>query len=80
MDSANVDGKAVVENLSAIIDTGTTLIVGDTKSVSEFYDSISGSTDASQTVGDGFFTGNLSIVIFVIIASSDLFVCSSSLQ
>ncbi|KAG7445898.1 acid protease [Guyanagaster necrorhizus] len=56
MDSANVDGEAVVGNLSAIIDTGTTLIIGDTKSVSELYDSISGSKDASQTVGDGYFT------------------------
>lgn len=56
MDSANVDGKAVVENLSAIIDTGTTLIVGDTNAVSKFYDSISGSADASQSVGSGFFT------------------------
>ncbi|KAK0206178.1 acid protease, partial [Desarmillaria ectypa] len=56
MDSANIDGEARVENLSAIIDIGTTLIVGNPKSVSEFYDSISGSKDASQTVGDGFFT------------------------
>ncbi|KAG7445502.1 acid protease [Guyanagaster necrorhizus] len=36
MDSANVNGKAVVGNLSVIIDTGTRLIVGDAKSVSEF--------------------------------------------
>ncbi|KAK0490644.1 acid protease [Armillaria novae-zelandiae] len=65
MDSANIGGKAVVESLSAIIDTGTTLIVGDTNTVSEFYDSISGSADASQTVGDGFFTGNLSIFLAI---------------
>ncbi|KAK0195022.1 acid protease [Armillaria mellea] len=34
----------------------TALIIGDTNSVSKLYKSISGSKDASQTVGDGFFT------------------------
>jgi len=54
--AANANGRAAVRNLAAIIDTGTTLIVGDSTSVGEFYAAVPGSADASNTVGDGFFT------------------------
>ncbi|KZS90516.1 acid protease [Sistotremastrum niveocremeum HHB9708] len=56
MDSVNVGSKAVVKGISAIIDSGTTLIVGDSTNVAKFYKGIKGSKDASSTLGDGFFT------------------------
>lgn len=56
MDSINVNGKAAVSGLSIIVDSGTTLIVGDSANVKKFYKSIKGSADASSTVGSGFYT------------------------
>ncbi|KZT25209.1 acid protease [Neolentinus lepideus HHB14362 ss-1] len=56
LDSVNVNGKAAVNSLSAIIDTGTTLIVGDSDSVSQLYGSIDGAKDASSSVGQGYYT------------------------
>ncbi|KAJ3829455.1 acid protease [Lentinula raphanica] len=56
LQSVNVNGEAAVSDLSAIIDTGTTLIVGDPDNVAAFYAAIPGSADASNTVGAGFFT------------------------
>ena len=56
MDSVNVDGNAVISNIDSVIDTGTTLIVGDPDSVGQFYAAIPGSANASDTVGSGFFT------------------------
>lgn len=46
-----------MSDLSAVVDTGTTLIVGDPDNVAAFYAAIPGSKDASETVGPGFFTG-----------------------
>ncbi|KAF8290882.1 peptidase A1, partial [Clavulina sp. PMI_390] len=45
-----------VSGLSVIVDSGTTLIVGDADNVATFYSQIEGSADASSTVGDGFYT------------------------
>ena len=56
LDSANVNGGSAVSGIDAIIDSGTTLIVGDSDTVAAFYRNIPGSEDASSTVGDGFFT------------------------
>jgi len=56
MDTVSVDGKKALENHSAIIDSGTTLILGDTASVKELFNQIPGSKDASQTVGAGYWT------------------------
>lgn len=50
-----VNGSYAVGNQSAIIDTGTTLIIGDTKSVRELYEQIPGAVDASAAVGAGFY-------------------------
>lgn len=55
MDAFNVNGKKVVSSTSSIIDTGTTLIVGDTASVKAVYAKISGSKDQ----GDGTWSGKL---------------------
>ncbi|KAJ3812930.1 acid protease [Lentinula aff. lateritia] len=57
LQSVNVNDKAVVSDLSAVVDTGTTLIVGDPDNVAAFYAAIPGSKDASKTLGPGFFTG-----------------------
>ncbi|KAL0949545.1 hypothetical protein HGRIS_009594 [Hohenbuehelia grisea] len=54
--SANVNGAATVSNRAAIVDTGTTLLLGPAADVSRFYAAIPGSRDASSTVGAGFFT------------------------
>ncbi|THH07178.1 hypothetical protein EW145_g3565 [Phellinidium pouzarii] len=48
--------KVVSSTIDAIVDTGTTLLIGDTKNVKAIYNAISGSKDASNTVGEGFFT------------------------
>lgn len=56
MDGASVGGTQAVGNITSIIDTGTTLIVGDQTNVAKLYQSIPGSKDASTTVGAGFFT------------------------
>jgi len=52
MDGAHVNGKQVVGKQSAIIDTGTTLIIGDKKSVDEAYKAVSG----AEYNGDGTYT------------------------
>ncbi|KAK7470902.1 hypothetical protein VKT23_002318 [Stygiomarasmius scandens] len=56
LDSANVNGSPAVESISAIIDTGTTLVVGDQDTVEQFYAAVPGAADASNTIGPGFFT------------------------
>lgn len=55
-DSVNVGTNQAVGSLSTIIDTGTTLVIGDTQNVAALYAAIPGSADASSTVGQGFFT------------------------
>jgi hypothetical protein len=55
MDSVDVDGSPAVSSLSAIIDTGTVLLVGDHDLVSQFYRNISDAQYVSSIVGDGFY-------------------------
>jgi len=43
LDSIKVGGKTTASNLPSIIDSGTTLIIGDTRSVAAFYQAIPGS-------------------------------------
>lgn len=52
----SVNGSHVVGNHSTIIDTGTTLVIGDPRSVNELYSKIPGAMDASEIAGPGFFT------------------------
>lgn len=51
-----VGGKSVVNTKSAIVDTGTSLVIGDVASVQAIYKAIPGSKDASGVIGNGFFT------------------------
>ncbi|KAG6857322.1 hypothetical protein H0H87_005625 [Tephrocybe sp. NHM501043] len=53
LDAVNVAGKATASRLTAIVDTGTTLVLGDLKSVTSFYNAIPGAASASQTIGPG---------------------------
>lgn len=52
----NVNGKAVVSSLSVIVDSGSTLIVGDAVNVKTFWAAVPGSADASSTVGKGYYS------------------------
>ncbi|EPQ56531.1 acid protease [Gloeophyllum trabeum ATCC 11539] len=56
MDNVLVNGKRAVGQLSVIIDSGTTLVIGDSKSVKMLYAAVPGSKDASRTVGQGYYT------------------------
>ncbi|KAJ8518369.1 hypothetical protein ONZ45_g4558 [Pleurotus djamor] len=53
--SANANGVAV-PGRQAIVDTGTTLLLGPAADVARFYSNIPGARDARNTVGAGFFT------------------------
>ncbi|KIJ58919.1 hypothetical protein HYDPIDRAFT_118958 [Hydnomerulius pinastri MD-312] len=55
MDGVVVNGKTVLISIDSIIDTGTTIIVGQPFDVATLYKAIGG-TDASSTAGDGFYT------------------------
>ncbi|KAF8265090.1 acid protease [Lactarius quietus] len=50
--SISVNGESVISSQSAIIDTGTTQIIGDTQSIQAIYDQIPG----SQHAGSGTWT------------------------
>ncbi|KAH7919522.1 acid protease [Leucogyrophana mollusca] len=54
LDALSSGGEDILTNVDSIIDTGTTLIVGDTSSVAQFYEAIGGQ-DASD-VGPGFYS------------------------
>lgn len=56
LDSFTVGSEAAVSGLSVIVDSGTTLIVGDDANVKRFYAAVPGSKDASSTVGEGFYS------------------------
>jgi cathepsin D len=51
-DGISINGKSVINGESAIIDTGTTQVVGDTQSVQTIYDKITG----SKYIGSGTWT------------------------
>ncbi|KAF8553161.1 acid protease [Imleria badia] len=55
MDGVVGNRQTILSNLDSIIDTGTTLIVGKPSDVKTFYDALGG-TDASSTVGAGYYT------------------------
>ncbi|KAF9221253.1 Asp-domain-containing protein [Gyrodon lividus] len=55
MDSVDGNGQTVLSDVDCIIDTGTTLIVGMPSDVATLYQAIGG-TDASDTVGEGYYT------------------------
>lgn len=58
LDSISTGGSEALSSQDAIIDTGTTLIVGTSSNVAKFYDSVKGSKKApsSAGLGEGFYT------------------------
>ncbi|KAF9221252.1 Asp-domain-containing protein [Gyrodon lividus] len=55
MDSIEANGQIVLRNGDSAIDTGTTLVVGPLSDVATLYKAIGG-TDASNTIGEGYYT------------------------
>ncbi|KAH7907902.1 aspartic peptidase domain-containing protein [Hygrophoropsis aurantiaca] len=55
LDMVSANGASVLTKLDSIIDTGTTLIIGDTENVGKFYHAIGGQ-NATTTAGPGFYT------------------------
>jgi len=56
MEAVSANGKTAVKKYSSIIDSGTTLVVGDNDNVATLYAAIPGSTNAFETIGPGFYT------------------------
>ncbi|KAL0947617.1 hypothetical protein HGRIS_013706 [Hohenbuehelia grisea] len=56
MDGVNVDGQPALGKTSVIVDSGTSLVMGDADEVSQIYAAIEGSQDASDAIAPGFFT------------------------
>jgi len=52
----NSETVATATGVTAIVDTGTTLLLGDTEGVEILYSTIPGAKDASAILGEGFFT------------------------
>ena len=63
MDSVVGNTQTILSNVSSIIDTGTSLIVGTPSDVKTFYDALGG-TDASSTAGPGLYTCMSAIALF----------------
>jgi len=58
LQALDVNSKTVAtaNGVVAIVDTGTTLLIGDTQGVEILYSAIPGAKDASALIGAGFFT------------------------
>ena len=58
LDQMSVKGKAVrgLSKVQSVVDTGTSFILMDAQQAQAFYENISGSRDASRTIGQGFYT------------------------
>ena len=55
MDNVQGNGQTILSNVDAIIDTGTTLIVGTPSQVSTLYSTL-GAKTAPSNFGDGYYT------------------------
>ncbi|KZT13266.1 acid protease [Laetiporus sulphureus 93-53] len=56
IDGVSANGNKTLENVSAIIDTGTTLIIGNPDQVAQLYATIPGAKQAPESYGSGFYT------------------------
>ena len=64
MDSVQGGGGTILSNIDSIIDTGSTLIIGDPSQVADFYSALGG-TDASSTLGEGYYTCMSAVASFL---------------
>lgn len=55
-DAISNNSTQILDDMSAIIDTGTTLIIGDADAVDKLYSQIPGAQSAFDTVGKGMYT------------------------
>ncbi|KAF9235756.1 aspartic peptidase domain-containing protein [Melanogaster broomeanus] len=55
MDSVKGNGQTLLSNIDSIIDTGSSLIIGVPSDVATLYQALGG-TDASSTLGQGYYT------------------------
>ncbi|KAH7912654.1 aspartic peptidase domain-containing protein [Hygrophoropsis aurantiaca] len=53
--AVTINKRTIAKKLDSIIDTGTTLVIGDTANVAAFYAALGGK-NASSTIGPGFYT------------------------
>lgn len=63
MDDIIGNGQTILSNILTIIDTGTSLITGNPNDVAALYSALGG-TDASNTVGSGFYTCTSAVISF----------------
>jgi hypothetical protein len=77
-DAIGAGGKTAGSNIDSIVDTGTSLVVGDQGTVAAIYAEIPGSKDASNTAGPGFFTCAYDTYIFYHTLTSDAVPCDSN--
>ncbi|PVF96166.1 acid protease [Serendipita vermifera] len=54
-DALNANGNHAVSSTSCIVDSGTSLVIGDSASVASFYNSIPGAKQ-DESIGRGFYT------------------------
>ena len=59
MDGVEGNGQTVLTDVNCIIDTSSTLVVGDPSRVGMLYDVLCG-TDASNSVGQGYYAHGIS--------------------
>ncbi|KAH7096857.1 acid protease [Auriculariales sp. MPI-PUGE-AT-0066] len=56
VNSLTLKGKSQKANFDAVVDSGTTVIFGDEKTVRAIFKAVPGAKDASKTIGPGIFT------------------------
>ncbi|KAI0820705.1 acid protease [Trametes gibbosa] len=56
MDGVSVNGTTITQNVPAVVDTGTTLVLGRKSDVAAFYAAVPGAQEATSEIGDGYYT------------------------
>ena len=65
MDNVKGNGQTILSNVDCIIDTGSTLVIGDPSQVKTLYDALGGK-DASSSAGQGYYTCTFAITSFYV--------------